>query len=185
MQTPTGTASWPAARCVVPWTSPSRNSVCIACSKRRMSSIRPYASRYAVGSTVRSVVCVSATLVSSGGAAGGRGPCAVGRIALGGQPVGHRRVLGTEVQAGGLRLVLEQRGEVDVVVAVADEALHDLLGGGRDRHRDLELARGVEAEVEVLEQQRGREGRREVEVHVGGRLVAREHRAHDAVVEER
>src|SRR3954447_7254390 len=61
MHTPTGTASWPAARCVVPCTSPSRKSLCIACSKRRMSSIRPYASRYAVAAFSRSAVRASAT----------------------------------------------------------------------------------------------------------------------------
>src|SRR3954452_2836936 len=61
MHTPTGTASWPAARCVVPCTSPSRKSLCIACSKRRMSSIRPYASTYAVAAFSRSAVRASAT----------------------------------------------------------------------------------------------------------------------------
>jgi hypothetical protein len=46
------------------------------------------------------------------------------------------------------------------------------------------LLRGFEAEVEVLVQQRRGEGRREVEVHDRRRLVAGEHRAHHALVEE-
>ena len=35
VQTPTGTASWPAHRCVVPCTSPFRNRRCISCLERR------------------------------------------------------------------------------------------------------------------------------------------------------
>ena len=63
-------------------------------------------------------------------------------------------------------------------------ALHDLLGCGCQRHRHRQLARRLEAEVEVLQQELGREGRLEVEVDVGGALVPGERRAHHAVVEE-
>ena len=40
-RSPTGTASWPAERCVVPCTSPFRNRRWISSSKRRMRRIRP------------------------------------------------------------------------------------------------------------------------------------------------
>jgi carboxyl-terminal processing protease len=39
--TPTGTASWPADRCVVPCTSPFKNSRCMSVSNSRISSITP------------------------------------------------------------------------------------------------------------------------------------------------
>src|SRR5919109_9092 len=124
---PTGIASWPAARWVVPCTSPLRKSRCISSSNRRISSIRPYDSRYgrtASGASVSSCM-------------GGR------RGAVVAEPVGHGNILG------------------------------------------LELVRGLEAEVEVLQQQRRREGGREVEVDERGRLVAGERGSHHAVVEER
>ena len=60
----------------------------------------------------------------------------------------------TRSRPDALRLQLEQRREVHVVVAVAHQRLHDLLGRRGDRHRDAVLARRLEAEVEVLEQQR-------------------------------
>src|SRR4029077_1043417 len=41
-----------------------------------------------------------------------------------------------------------------------------------------------EAEIEILAQQFGREGRGPIEIDQGRRLVAREHRAHDTVVHE-
>ena len=94
-------------------------------------------------------------------------------------------VLGLQCQPGRLRTQLDEGGEVHRVALDALEPLHDLLGGGRQRHRHVVLAGGLEAEVEVLEQELGGEGGREVQVDVGRRLVARSERgALDAVVEE-
>ena len=64
------------------------------------------------------------------------------------------------------------------------QRLHQLRGGGGDRHRHVELAGGGQPEVEVLAQQHRRERRREVQVHVRRGLVPGERRAHHAVVEE-
>ena len=58
-----------------------------------------------------------------------RGP--VGARVGGAQPVVHLDVLGRQLEPGGSRLELEQRGEVDVVAADRDQPLDDLLGGRR------------------------------------------------------
>ena len=76
-------------------------------------------------------------------------------LAVVAQPVAHRHVLGLELERRAARLELEQRHEVDVVVAEAHHRLDDLLGGRRDRHRHAVLLGRLEAEVEVLESSAG------------------------------
>ena len=109
---------------------------------------------------------------------------AVGRHAERVQAIVDLDVLRFQAQSRGLRAQLEERGEVDVVALSPASpwticsvvAASGMVTSG--------LARRLEAEMEVLEQQLGRERGREVEVDVGRRLVAGERRAHDAVVEE-
>ena len=102
------------------------------------------------------------------------------------------RLLAHELEAGRQRHGLDDRGEVLLEIRLGvvlqgrgpEVRLQRLARGRRHRHRHLELAPGGKAEVEVLAQKLGREGRRPVEVHEGVRLVAREDRAHDRVVHE-
>ncbi len=79
----------------------------------------------------------------------------------------------------------DERGEVLIDVAVADLLRDQVASHTRDRHDDTQLVRRLKAQVEVLLQQHVGERRREVQVHERRRLVLREHRTHDRVVEER
>src|SRR5665213_1550332 len=62
--------------------------------------------------------------------------------------------------------------------------LQRLAGRRRHRHGDAEIARGLEAEIEILAQQRRREGRGEVEIDQRVALVLRERRAEHAGIHE-
>src|SRR5687768_1267746 len=93
-------------------------------------------------------------------------------------------VLRLELDAGGLRLREDQRGEILLGHALPDHLLQQIARQRGERHRHLELAARVEAQVEVLAQELRREGDVEVEVDQRRCLVAREHRAHHALVEE-
>src|SRR3990170_4504381 len=73
-------------------------------------------------------------------------------------------VLRLELDAGGLRLREDQRGEILLGHALPDHLLQQIARERGERHRHLELAAGVEAQVEVLAQQLRREGDVEVEV---------------------
>src|SRR4051794_33724872 len=78
-------------------------------------------------------------LVSSCALWFGRGASTLGAAGRGGrrrpvdgavaarEPVGDLGLLGSQLEPRGLRLLLEQRREVDVGVAVADQRLHRLL----------------------------------------------------------
>jgi len=83
-------------------------------------------------------------------------------------------VLADEPQARGIRLLLQQGGEVGIAVSASDQALYQLVDYCGHGHRHFVFPRGGQAKVEVLAQQRGGERGREVEVHVGRRLVAGE-----------
>src|SRR3569833_288745 len=113
-------------------------------------------------------------------------------LALGLKPGWRRHVLGLQGHAGVTRDGLEKRGEIlcqvtgriGLQMGRADMALQCLARGHRDRHSDAKLARRLQAEVEILAQQRRREGRGPVEIDQRVALVAREYRAHDAVIHE-
>src|SRR5262245_52451664 len=74
-------------------------------------------------------------------------------------------VFGLELDAGSLRLHEDQRGEVLLGHSLPDHLLQQVARHRSYRHRHLETAAGIEAEVEVLAQQLRREGDMEVEVH--------------------
>src|SRR5687767_9371590 len=93
-------------------------------------------------------------------------------------------VLGLERDTGCFRLHEEQRGKVLLGHAVPDHLLKQIARQRGERHRHLEVASGLETEIEVLAQQLRREGDVEVEIDERGRLVAREHGAHHALVQE-
>src|ERR1700741_634950 len=93
-------------------------------------------------------------------------------------------VRGLELDGGGLRLREEQRGKVLLGHALSDHLLQQIPRERGERHRHLEFAPGVEAEIEVLAQQLRRERDVEVQVHQRRGLVAREHRAHHALVQK-
>src|SRR5687767_15059956 len=88
------------------------------------------------------------------------------------EAISYLLVLGLELDAGGLRLHEEQRGEVLLGHALSDHLLQQIAGERRGRHRHLELAPGIEPEVEVLAQKLRRERHVEVEVHQRRRFVA-------------
>src|SRR5918994_2256452 len=67
-------------------------------------------------------------------------------------------VLRLELDARGLRLQEEQRGKILLGHAIPDHLLQEIPGERGERHRYLELAPGIEAEVEILTQQLRREG---------------------------
>src|SRR5262249_10322451 len=62
--------------------------------------------------------------------------------------------------------------------------LQRFAGRRRHWHRHVEAVRGVKTQIEILAQERRREGRRPVEIDQSVRLVAREDRAHHAVIDE-
>src|SRR5882757_1440715 len=101
-------------------------------------------------------------------------------------------VLTDELEAGLQGDGLKQRSEVLGKVGLrigsqtgrAEVGLNRLSRGCRDRKSHAQFATKLQAEVDILAQERGREGRGPVEVHQGGRLVAREYRAQDRVVQE-
>ena len=66
----------------------------------------------------------------------------------------------------------------------AEMALQHFAGRRRHRHRHVHFAGEFEAEIEVLAQQLRRERRRPVEIDQRRRFIAREHRAHHAIVEK-
>jgi uncharacterized membrane protein YccC len=120
------------------------------------------------------------TVVAVGGC-----PSALGGEGFRGlEPVGDETVVRLEREVGAPGHDLQERGEVLVAEALSDEANHDLVGQGGHRQRHVQLAGGLEAELEVLAQEVAGERRRVVEVDVRRRLVAAECRAHHAVVDE-
>src|SRR6202023_2096468 len=100
------------------------------------------------------------------------------------QPVRHLTPFRLELQVRFTRLELEERGEVDVPQAVADQLDDDLVGECRHWERHVERPSGVQPQLEVLSQQVTGEGWREVEVDECRRLVAAEGGAHHAAVDE-
>src|SRR4051812_15513389 len=100
------------------------------------------------------------------------------------QAVPDLHVLGLELEPRRSCLLHEQLREVFLGHARAHHRLDQVARDRGERHRHLEFAPGLEAQVEVLPQQVRREGDVEVEVDERGRLVAGEGRAHDALVEE-
>ena len=83
-------------------------------------------------------------------------------------------MLADEQQARGIRLLLQEGGEVGIAVPAPDQPLDQLVDHSGDRHRHFVFPRGGQAKIEILAQQRGGERGREIEVHVGRRLVAGE-----------
>src|SRR5688500_828518 len=100
------------------------------------------------------------------------------------EPISDLLVLGLELDAGGLRLRKDQRGEILLGHALPDHLLQQIARQRAERHRHLELAARVEAKVEVLAQELRREGDVEVEVDQRRGLVARENQDHHALVQE-
>src|SRR6267142_5785822 len=81
-------------------------------------------------------------------------------------------------------LQYQQRGEVLLCKSVSDERLDLLPADSCERHRHVQPSAQFEPEVHILTQQLGRKRDLEVEIDESGRLVAREHRAHHALVEK-
>src|SRR5688572_32360167 len=71
------------------------------------------------------------------------------------EAISYLLVLGLELDAGGLRLRQDQRGEILLGHALPDHLLQQIPRERGERHRHLEFAPGVEAEVEILAQQLG------------------------------
>src|SRR5262245_48155782 len=98
-----------------------------------------------------------------------------------------------ELHAGGERHRLSKRCEILLQILLriflqhccAKVRLQHFTRSGRHRHRYVHLTAEFESEVEILAQQFRRERCRPVEIDQRRRLVGGEHRAHDAVVEER
>src|ERR1700744_5181749 len=86
---------------------------------------------------------------------------AAGLIRL--QAVRNRYVLADQRYSGRLGLHQQQRCKVLGTVTAADQALHELVHQGGDRQRDVARAGRGQAEVEVLAQQAGGEGRVKVQ----------------------
>src|SRR6187455_165909 len=78
------------------------------------------------------------------------------------EAISYLLVLRLELQARGFGLREQQRGEVLLGHPLPDHLLQQIARERSKRHRHLEFAPGVEAEVEVLAQQLGREGDVEV-----------------------
>ena len=72
-----------------------------------------------------------------------------------------------------LGLLEDQRSEVVLTVATADERLHQLVGEGDRREGDLRAPGSGQSEFEVLAEESGRERRVEVEVDECRGLVQR------------
>src|SRR5260221_2553199 len=91
-------------------------------------------------------------------------------------------------QAHRLQQRAEIRGKVLLRIRLqrrrADMHLHRLARRSRHRHRDVHLMRRVQAQIEILEKEFGRERGRPIEVHKRRLLVLREDRNHHAVVHE-
>src|SRR5688500_4766925 len=100
------------------------------------------------------------------------------------EAISYLLVLGPELDAGGLRLREDQRGEILLGHALPDHLLQQIARERGERHRHVELAARVEAQVEVLAQELRREGDVEVEVDQRRGLVARENQDHHALVQE-
>src|SRR5437899_6605967 len=100
------------------------------------------------------------------------------------EPVGDRTRVRGQIEIGRPGLELEQRREVAIAKAGVDQLDDDLVNQGRDRHRNLQLAGRVQPQLEILAQQMAGEGRGEIQVDEGGRLVLAEGRSHYAAVDE-
>ena len=83
-------------------------------------------------------------------------------------------MLADEPQACGIGFLLQEGGEVGIAVPTSDQPLDQLVDHCGNWHRHFVFPRGGQAKIEVLAQQRGGERGREIEVHVGRRLVAGE-----------
>ncbi len=59
-------------------------------------------------------------------------------------------MLADEQQARGVRLLLQQRGEVGIAVPSSDQPLNQLVDHCGDRHRHFMFPRGGQAKIEVL-----------------------------------
>jgi hypothetical protein len=81
-----------------------------------------------------------------------------------------------------LGLELDQGSEVLVSVAMADQGLDQLVNKGRQRKRHLPLPGGGKAQIEVLAEELGGEGRVEVEVDEGRAFITGKCRTHHAIV---
>src|SRR5665213_1772362 len=100
------------------------------------------------------------------------------------EPIRHLAILGQQVEVRARGFELEKAREVNVTQLVADQVHHDLMHQRRHWHRDVELARGLQPELEILAQQLAGERRREIEIDECRGLVTRESRTHDAAVEK-
>src|SRR5450759_2288859 len=138
--------------------------------------IRPGAGREAIGNSAMGmyVLCWRGFAPSIG--------CARLRSLV--KAVGDLPVIGLELEVGAPGFQLEQAREIDVAQVVADQADDDLMHERRHRHRNIELAPGVEPKLEILAQQPAREGRCEIEVDEGRGLVTAEGGAHDLSLEK-
>src|SRR3954463_1812660 len=100
------------------------------------------------------------------------------------EPIPHLHVFRLEFDARSLGLRQQQRRKVLLGHALPDHLLQHVARNGGERHRDVEFAPRVQAQVEILAQQLRRKRDMEVEVHQRRRLITREHRTHYALVEE-
>src|SRR4051794_2208941 len=95
-----------------------------------------------------------------------------GDSTLGFQAGRHRYVLGRQLNSGGEGYGFEQRREVLFKIARgirlqtrrAEMALQGFSCRRRNRHRNIEIARGLEAEIEILAQEPGRKCRGPIEI---------------------
>src|ERR1022692_4495951 len=122
---------------------------------------------------------------ASGGAVQKRTSALGGGLLRCPMPVGHEARIRDEVEIGAASSELEQRREVLLAVSRSDQTHDDLVGERRQRHGNVALPRGVEAQLEILSQQVVGEGRRVIQIHEGRGLVASERRPEHAVVDER
>src|SRR5260221_12946778 len=101
-------------------------------------------------------------------------------------------VLADQLMAGlegdGLEQRCEVLGEIGLGIGTqtsrAEMRLNCLPRRRRDRKRDAEFAAKLQAEIDILAQQRSGEGRGPVEIHQGRGLVPGEYRAQDRIVQE-
>src|SRR5437764_10118131 len=100
--------------------------------------------------------------------------------------------LALKLHAGRERHGFHERREILLQIGIGigferrrpEMSLQYLARRRRHRHGDIPLATERQAEIDVLAQELGREGRSPIQVDQSRRFVAREHRAHDAVVDE-
>ena len=59
-------------------------------------------------------------------------------------------MLANEPQARGIRLLLQEGGEVGITVSASDQSLNQLVNHRGDRHRHFVFPRGGQAKVKVL-----------------------------------